>query len=257
MKKLKDQGFHNSGSIHSHLNIKFYEQILKADDLVLGLLRNGLKPPFKNKHQQINTYFEANNKSCIGHEKFLWETVVAWQELGTVKEVFHPPLVIYPLSVVEKYDSATDTIKLRPVIDMSRYINPLLQDFHVKLDDLTFSEPFLELNMWMCSFDITSMFHHLKLSEDETEYFGFCLTDRDGRRRYFVFNVLMFGVKVAVYIMDRLLKPVKEFLHTLGIFIGIYIDDGRILHKDKTAAWFSFLFVLNILQISPALFNQN
>ena len=172
---------------------------------------------------------------------------MAWQELGTVKEVFHPPLVINPLSVVEKYDPATDTIKLRPVIDMSRYINPLLQDFHVKLDDLTFSEPFLELNMWMCSFDITSMFHHLKLSEDETEYFGFCLTDRDGRRRYFVFNVLMFGVKVAVYIMDRLLKPVKEFLHTLGIFIGIYIDDGRILHKDKTAAWFSFLFVLNIL----------
>ena len=142
---------------------------------------------------------------------------MAWQESGTDTEVSHPLLVINPLSVFEKYDSAaTATTKLRPVTDMSRYINPLLQDFHVKLDDLTFSAPFLEQDMWMCSFDITSMFHHLKLSEDETKYFGFCLTDSDGHKRYFVFNVLMFGVKVAVYIMDHLLKPVKEFLHTLA-----------------------------------------
>ena len=58
----------------------------------------------------------------------------------------------------------------------------------------------------------------------------------------------MFGVKVAVYIMDRLLKPIKEYVHSLGIFCGIYIDDGRTIHKDKNTTWYNFLFILTVMQ---------
>ena len=45
-----------------------------------------------------------------------------WQKQGKVSEVKQPPLVINPMSVVEKWDFEKGENKLRPVIDMSRYI---------------------------------------------------------------------------------------------------------------------------------------
>ena len=48
--------------------------------------------------------------------------------------------------------------------------------------------------------------------------------------KYYVIQVLMFGVNYAVFITNRLLKIIKIFLQSHGI--GIYIDDGRVISNS-------------------------
>ena len=72
---------------------------------------------------------------------FVRDTLKKWEKLGRVKKVLQPPLVINPLSVVKKFDVASQKVKKRLVIDMSRYLNPLIANEHVKLDYLDYSEP--------------------------------------------------------------------------------------------------------------------
>jgi hypothetical protein len=60
---------------------------------------------------------------------------------------------------------------------------------------------------------------------------------------------MAYGYSPAVEVVTRLLKPVKAYLHHLGIKISIFVGDGRVSAKSEHQCWEQFQFVLTVLQL--------
>ena len=78
-------------------------------------------------------------------------------------------------------------------------------------------------------YDLKSAFHHIKIHRSHTKYLGACFNDDTGKKQYFVFLFLPFGLGSAVHCITKLLKPIVAHLHLKGIRNTIFIDDGRVL----------------------------
>ena len=74
--------------------------------------------------------------------------------------------------------------------------------------------------------DIRSMYLHVRLAQNTRKYFGFKLLMPDGKVQHFVFNVVVFGYTNARAIMNALLRPLKIHLHSHGIDVSWFVDDG-------------------------------
>lgn len=250
---LHESGFtyqSSNNSIHQKNNIQFYQDILKADVSVIKILTEGLTLQFKPGLVPVEPYEEPNNNSANTHVQFLREKIAHWESLGRVKKVSEVPLVVNPLSVAEKFNKETKELKLRPVIDMSRFLNQRILKHHVHLENLDFCESLIEPGEYMTSFDLSDMYHHVHLRPDQYKYFGFKLLSEDGSYQYYVFTVLMFGFCDAVYIVDFLMKPIKAFIHDLGIIFSMYIDDGKIASVSFLECQKYTDFVIAIMQFS-------
>ena len=230
---------------------------MKAGTAVIDILSSGLSLQFKPGQVPNHFYEEDNNNSAKKHSVFLKEKIKEWEKLGRVKRVSSAPLIVNPLSVAEKLNKETREIKLRPVLDMSRFINPRIVEHHSHLDNLDYCEPLIEPNQFMASFDLADMYHHVKLAPDQYKYFGFKLLEDDGTFQYYVFTVLMFGFSDAVYIVDQLIKPIKSFVQNLGIYFSMYIDDGKIVSNSYSSCKMHVEFVLKIVQFSGWNINWN
>ena len=88
LRTFKSKGFDIGGffksSIHDPKSIRFYKEVLKADQFCIDLLEQGFKLPFKDHLLPTEPYFEPNNKSTVGHEQWLWNEIKNWEKLGKV-----------------------------------------------------------------------------------------------------------------------------------------------------------------------------
>jgi hypothetical protein len=87
------------------------------------------------------------------------------------------------------------------------------------------------------------------LKQEEQKYFGFAIPAEDGTTDFYKFKVMAYGYSPAVEVVTRLLKPVKAYLHGLGIKISIFVDDGRVSAAGKEECWEKFQFTLTVLQL--------
>jgi hypothetical protein len=98
---------------------------------VLKVLAEGYTPDFISAP---GPYHAPNNKSAMDNVEFLREKVQKWEQQGSMFD--RASLLHKPAYSSGKYDLATDTVKLRPVLDLSRHVNLLVADRSVQLDDL-------------------------------------------------------------------------------------------------------------------------
>jgi hypothetical protein len=124
-----------------------------------------------------------------------------------------------------------------------------VKDSHVKLDDLSLAEELIAKGDYMASFDLTNQFFHVKLNPADRKFFGFALPSGEGKSDFFQFTVMAYGYSPAVKVVTRLLKPVKAYLHQLGIKLSIFVDDGSVSAAGKQETWEKFQFVLTTLQL--------
>ena len=117
---------------------------------MLETLNSGLKLPFVTTPNQ---YSEDNNSSVLNNLNIVQDIVDKWEKQGIVRRVSEPPTCVNPLSLVENVNSDTGEIKYRLVIDQSRYVNKLVDCPKTKLQDLSYSEPWLSHNTYQTSFD--------------------------------------------------------------------------------------------------------
>jgi hypothetical protein len=187
-------------------------------------------------------YFEPNNKSALVHMDILQATVDTWCTAGFVELVARRPHCCNPLTVAVQYNAVTDTVKHRPCIDLSRHVNSYIQHLPAKLDDLTVAQQLIAPGDWTTSFDLENQF--FRLNRQCVISCGFpCRMPPAAPTT--TASVMPYGCKPAVSVVTRLLKPVKSFLHRLGIKFSIYVDNGRI-----SAADFRAFFVLHILHLA-------
>ncbi len=212
-------------SIHSADSVRFVETVIGANSEVLKTLKVGLVLKFK---QQPTQYREDNNRSAKNNMALVREKVAEWVSEGYAECVEEPAWCCNPLSVVEKYDPMSDKSKFRVVIDMSRHVNDCIEDWPVKLDDLSVAETILEPNDFLTAFDLKNQFFHVQLHPSQKRYFGFAVPDEEGNFAFYQFKILVYGCKPAVAIVTQLLKPIKSYLHKFGVRTTIYVDDGRV-----------------------------
>ena len=102
---------------------------------------------------------------------------------------------------------------------------------------------------FLASFDLANQFFHVRLAEADRKFFGFAFPDETGQLQYYQFKVMAYGFSPAVSVVTRLLKPVKAYLHELGIKLSIYVDDGRLGSQEKVEAEEQLRFSLQVLQL--------
>ena len=131
--------FHSEGfdeakpsSIHHPEAIRFFKRFIADDQYVLDILNNGLD--FHFVHPPSN-YSEKNNKSALENLVDLRKIIDLWESQGKLFRVEKESLVNNPMSLIKQVQSC-GTVKLRPVIDCSRYLNDLFVVEKIKLDDL-------------------------------------------------------------------------------------------------------------------------
>ena len=66
-------------SIHSPESIKYYREVLGADNWVMEMLLHGFKISFK---QIPGPYEDVNNRCALKHSKFLWGKILEWESAG-------------------------------------------------------------------------------------------------------------------------------------------------------------------------------
>ena len=234
-------------SPHSPESLRFVQTVVGMTGHWLDVLRDGLRFEFS---QLPGQYFEQNNKSAMHNMDFVRETVSSWLQAGHIEQLDTPAWCTSPLSVAQKYDAVNNVLKERLVLDLSRHVNTFIPDKHIKLDDLSVSEHLLDVNDYMASFDLKNQFFHVKLHPSMYKFCGFSCADEAGKVCFYQFKVLIYGCKPAVHIVTRLLMPIKSFLHTLGIKISIFIDDGRVAAASAAETTAKMNLSLLVLQLA-------
>jgi len=235
-------------SIHDAESIKFMQDIIGAGEWVLHLLSEGLS--FDWLSSPPSAYAEPNNKSALSNIDSLRSTVADWEAGGYIQRVHTPPLCCNPMTVAVQYNAVLDTTKYRPCIDLSRHVNKAIAKSSVKLDDLTIAQELISPNDFMTSLDLENQYFQIRLNPEMYKYMGFMVPDQDGTPRYYMFKVMAYGCKPAVTVVTRLLRPIKAFLHSLGIKFTVYIDDGRISAATADLCSKHMTFTLHILQLA-------
>ena len=85
-------------------------------------------------------------------------------------------------------------------------------------------------------FDVTSAHHHIDIFPEHRNLGGGFYGNFYGVIRYFLFNVLYFGLTSAPYIFTKLTRPLIKKWRGEGKTILMYIDDGFGCHSENAEA---------------------
>ncbi len=233
-------------SIHEENSICFMREVIGMSKLNEEVLTNGLSLDLKDIPRR---YREKNNVSALKNMEVLKEKVKEWEDDGYVERLDGPAWCCNPMSVAAKYDPVKDETKLHPCIDLSWHVNKHTRISHAKLDDLTVAQELVSRGDYMASFNLANQFFHVKLHQADKKFFGFELPGKYGVSEYYQFTVMAYGYSPAGEVVTRLLRPVKSYLHQLGIKLSIYVDDGRVSASTESKAWRQFQFALTVLKL--------
>ena len=84
------------------------------------------------------------------------------------------------------------------------------------------------------------------MAPEHQTYLGFSWKI-NGRKKYFVFTVLPFGLSTAPMLFTKNLRPLVSTWHKQGIKIAVYIDDGAGIDFDENSAKQAALMTRSLL----------
>ena len=232
------------GGIHDPKVHGFWEFELKASDWVMEVIRYGYIIPFERKP---SSYEEENNSTAKKDMVFVRQAVRELVDQGVVSIVPEKPFCVSPLTVSVKL-LPDSTEKKRLCWDGSRCVNLLVKEQPVKLAHLQRALEITRPNDFQVKYDLKSAYHHIKIHKEHVNYLGAAFEDENGKKVYFVFQFLPFGLSSAVHCITKLFKPINAYLHGNGIRHSIYIDDGRILAETEAEAEDNRKFTYAVLE---------
>ena len=127
--------------------------------------------------------------------------------------------MVNPLSVSQNLKG-----KLRLILDL-RHINQFLYKRKFKLEDFSMARAIIPENSFLFSFDIKSAYHHIEIEQSCRTYLGFSWEVND-QVKFFVFNVLPFGLSSAPFLFTKVTKPLVQRWRSQGFRVLMYLDDG-------------------------------
>ena len=116
--------------------------------------------------------------------------------------------------------------KKRLVLD-SRHINLSLFKYKFRMEDAQIARYMFKRGDFAILFDLISAYHHISIFPQHRKFLGFYWDSK-----YFVFDVLPFGVSTAAYIFTKVMRHLVEVWRSQGIRIIMYLDDGIAVSSD-------------------------
>ena len=205
-------------SVKSMLKKKlvFWKSQLKASSLILNVIKHGYVIPFDEFPPRI---YLKNNRSSILHADFVSGAILDLLGNGCIKEVFEPSFVVNPLTV-----SVNAKGKTRLVLDL-RHVNQFVEKQKVKFEGVKEGLEYARQKQYMIKFDLRSGYHHIDIHSEFQKYLGFSW-EIEGKRRYFEFTVLPFGLSSAGHIFTKVVRVSVKYWRSFGVPIVVYLDDG-------------------------------
>jgi len=235
------------GMIHEKEAREYWRDNLKAPDMIMSILTEGYKLPFIEIPSY--DYEEENNRSARDNKEFVRETIEAWQRQGVIQFVSQKPRAVSPLSVAIR-KCPDGSLKRRLCWDGSRFMNKKIKKEKVNLAHLQTALEITEAGDWQCKYDLSNAYFHIKIHEEHRTFLGACLYQENGKKQYFQFNFLPFGLASAVHVMTKIMKPLQAYFGKLGIRHSIFIDDGRVVAGSREQAQEDYKTVLEVLSRS-------
>jgi len=252
LKRFQDDGYYEEdakfefpNSIHNERSIKFFNRYIANDDWIEKILKEGLSLILNEKPLQ---YEEDNNNSAKQNMPKLREIIRNWELEGKVEKLKFKPAIVNPMSVIIQ-NKLDGSVKVRPVIDCSRYLNKKFVFGSVKLDDLKSVETLLQQDDYFCSIDFQSMYHQIWLNSTTAEILNFCIISEKGSREYYKFKVMQFGISPAVFVVTKLLLPVRNYFRSIGIRYSCFIDDSIVCSQYPELAKAQINFVMTVFKL--------
>ena len=149
-----------------------------------------------------------------------------------IKEVPRSELwCVNPLTV-----AANARGKRRLCIDLSRCVNCVVKSPKFKIESTVAALQVVEPGDFMFSFDLKSAYLQVRINPNFTKYFGFAAEMGDGRKRFFFYCHMCFGLNDACRVLTKLLRSPLERWRKNGIRLFIHVDDGLCLVRGRDQA---------------------
>ena len=186
-----------------------------ASKEMLDIVENGYKLPLLTLPDSVEL---RNNRSALNHSEFVQEEIERLLLKGCISQVKTRPTVVNPLTVSENKD------KCRLVLDC-RHVNPHLFKNKFKYEDASVARDIFQEGDYVFTFDLKSAYHHVEIFEQHRQYLGFSW-EFENQKRYFVFNVLPFGISTAGYVFTKLTRVPITYWRSQGKKVVMFLDDG-------------------------------
>ena len=230
------------GSLKAHL--AWWE--INADSFIINIIKQGFQLPFSSTPPMSLT---KNNKSATDNAVFVNETLDQLITNEIIEEWITQPRVVNPLTVAQSGSN-----KLRLVLDL-RFTNPYVIVDKIKFEDLKSASQFFTKGCMLNKFDLKSGYHHIEMHNSYKTFLGFQWCYK-GKNRFFVFNVLPFGLNVAGVIFTKVLKTLLKKWRSQGFKAVLYLDDGIIISDSQEAAFENIITVRKDLKDAGFIVNE-
>lgn len=181
---------HVKGHLKDHLSFWYG---IKANQWVISIIRDGYALPFLDLPPKKEI---ENHKSVLYEKCFVSEQIRELLLTGCVIEASRSDIhVVSHLGVVK------NTVK-RLILDL-RYVNSFLRVSKFKYEDIRTVRDLFKLGDWFFKFDYKSGYHHVDILPSHQKFLGFSWI-MDGRKKWFMFSVLPFGLASAPFVFTKI-----------------------------------------------------
>ena len=187
-----------------------------ANEYILDVVSQGYKLPFRNIP---NSVILKNNMSARNDPEFVSGEIERLLKMECITEVKEVPYIVNPLTVAYGRSG-----KPRLVLDC-RHINLELFKYKCCFEDQSVAKQLFSKGDFLFEFDIRGAYHHIMIYPAHRTFLGFSW-QYENLTRYFVFNVLAFGISTAGFIFTKLLRVAVKKWRSRGYKIVLFLDDG-------------------------------
>lgn len=192
---------------------------IETSSTVLNWLKNGIDIPFESIPQPFRHY---NKKISVKEQQFLQSEIKRLKNSGIIVED-NSVQYISPISCVPKRNK-----KLRLIFDL-RHLNGHINTPHFKYEDINYVLDIVEPNDKIITVDIKDGFFHVPVSKSSQRFLGFSFEGKT-----YKWCRLPFGLSVSPYFFCKTLRPIVNYLRSLGIRISVYVDDFILFADDHS-----------------------
>ena len=200
---LVDEDVTPVGRLKDHLT-KWVK--IDADKYILDVISSGYKIPFKSIPDRVCL---NNNKSARDNVKTVCTEIQKLIDKGCVSEVSDIPFVVNPLTL------AFNKVGKPRLVLNCRHINQFIHEFSFRMEDVKVAREIFQKGYFLFSFDLKSAYHHIEIFEHHRKYLGF-QWQINGISKYFVFNVLPFGISPAAFFFYKTYEESSSALEIFG-----------------------------------------
>ncbi len=169
---------------------------------------------------------KRNDVSVVEHPEYMDNLLEMLCSNGIISWVRKRPKAVWPLKLVSKGVG----VDPRLVVNMSG-LKKRMPKYRVEFAGIAEAEKISFPGCWYLKVDWKNGYWHLRMDDRAKRWCGGCWGDR-----WFVWNVLLFGLPSAPFEFSRLVRVFGEYFRSLGLVVTWDLDDFLFVFQSREDA---------------------